>query len=113
MYICRYALVSRYVCVCVYIQMTRCVSMSIRNQLTGKCIHQYTHCQTLQQTATCCNILQHSATSATYRNIKGPHRRILNGYGPRMCWLSATRCNTSQHTATHRNTLQHTGASET
>jgi len=112
MYICRHALVSTYVCVCVYIQMTRCVSLSIRIQLTGICIHIYTHCKTLQHTTTNCNMLQHAATQCNIFNISqhpGASQTYIEWIRPlyvlAVCNTLqhiATRCNTSQHTATHR-----------
>jgi len=112
MYICRHALVSTYVCVCVYIQMTRCVSLSIRIQLTGICIHIYTHCKTLQHTTTNCNMLQHAATQCNLFNISqhpGASQTYIEWIRPlyvlAVCNTLqhiATRCNTSQHTATHR-----------
>jgi len=52
----------------------------------------WTHCNTLQRTATNtthCNTLQHTAT----------HSNTL--------WRAATHCNTLQHTATYCNILQH------
>ena len=53
-----------------------------------------TQCNTLQHTATCCNMLHYTLQhTATQCNI---------------LWRTATHCNTLQHTATHCNTLQHT-----
>jgi len=55
------------------------------------------HYNTLQHTATHCNLNQvgHSATFS----------RMFQAYSN---WHTATHCNTLQHTATHCNTLQHT-----
>ena len=59
-----------------------------------------THCNTLQRTATHCNTLQHTATLTTL-----PLRTYIWRNGVENC---NTHCNTLHRIATHCNTLQHT-----
>ena len=67
---------------------------------------------TLQNTATHCNLLQHTATSLALPAHGQRERNILiiivakRQLNPK--YHTATHCNTLQHTATHCNTLHHT-----
>jgi len=63
-------------------------------------LHSHTHTRdTLQHTATYCNILQHTATHCNTLKHTATYCNILQH--------TAIHCNTLQHTATHCNTLQH------
>jgi len=71
----------------------------------------YTHCNTLQHTATHCNTLQHTATRC---NARTSHVTCLSSHGTYTLQHTAgrkwTSCPTYCHkcTATHCNTLHHT-----
>jgi len=94
--------------VSVFVFTSMCVSM------LGGVVSRGTHCNTLQNTATCsqhtathCIKLQHTAThcntpqhTATHRNMLPTHCNTLH--------QTATHCIKLHHTATHCNTLQHT-----
>jgi len=72
-----------------------------------------THCNTLQHTATYCNILlklQHTATYCNALQHTATHCIALQRTTTHCNALqrTATHCNTLQHTATHCNTLQRT-----
>ena len=74
----------------------------------------WTHCNTLQHTATHCNTLQHSVevflSHDAMRLSPVRHDSISPSSTscPHCMQHTATHCNTLQHTATHCNTLQHT-----
>jgi len=70
----------------------------------------FSHCNTLQRTATHCNTLQHTAAHCTSLQHTATHCRTLQQTGTPCNSLqhTATHCNTLQHTATHCDTLRHT-----
>jgi len=74
------------------------------------------HCSTLQQAATRCNTLQHTATHQIigealeirkHHDHTATHGNTLQHITTRCNTHTATRCNNLQHTTTHCNTLQH------